>query len=445
VRLGLSNVPLRAALALIVLSLATLPPPTGASHNDDDPVPIAAFVVVASDLGAPRGLVHHEGDRVLALTEAGELWSLNATHREQVGTVPLDVGNDLDPTGLDRDASGALLVDGWRGAHRFADGVAEPIVPYHDGFFGPDGRLYFIEPESRGDQYVAVLVAVDEVRRVERILELPFGYDAAFAPDGDLFVVGWGSGDVARVDLATRTWEHLGRVGGGLGDIAVDALGRLYVASGYYRSVERFDFATGEHVLLGEGISGATPRLVFAGTRLWVTTGSEGWSAPPHPNVVGYFETGVEGFSGFHPEFDLAPLPNLVLGNVEERILDESGDAREIVFTVTNEGGSWMGPGWGAYAHRATYESPSFGTCIRYSPTIEGCNERWIGRVAHGAQLAPGESVELVIPWDAQDALGAQHVTVEVNRAWQPFESTHDDNVASFRTYVKLDTPVGGL
>lgn len=443
----MSNVPLRALLALLVLSVATLPPPTGASHNVDDPVPVTSFAVVASDLGAPRGLVHHEGDRVLTLTEAGELWSLNATFRERVGTVPLDVGNDLDPTGLDRDASGALFVDGWKGAHRFADGAAAPVVPYRDGLFGPDGRLYFIEPEPRGDSHVQVLLAVDGLRRVERVMDVPWAFDAAFAPDGALFLLEWSSGQVARADLTTRTWARLGAVGGGLDDVAVDSLGRLYVAHGHAQTVERFDFSTGEHVLLGKGISGAAPRLAFAGTKLWATTGPEGWSPAPHPNVVGYFETGIEGFPGFHPAFDLAPLPNLVLANVEERILDESGEVREIAFTVTNDGGSWMGAGWGAFAHRATYHSPSFGTCVRHSTTIEGCNERGIGGVAYGAQLAPGESVELVIPWDTRDdhVLGAQHVTVEVNRAWQPFESTHDDNVASFRTYVKVDTPVGGL
>lgn len=422
-------------LALILLPLA----PTSAAWHDEEP--FLPFHVVHVGFGETTSIVS-EGDTAHVIARDGRQWRVDAD-----GASPLAPLAASDIRAVERDGNGRLYVTEWMETYVHDGADRAPFVDMGHGRFGPDGRLYFIEQEDLGDgNYRSIIHAVDHERHATQIAELQgYLYRPTFGPDGTLYAMSVFDGMIHAMDIATGTTApHAALRTSGIRDLAVDTGGRVY-AIGYAGSIIRADAAGAEPVLVARAPSGDEPRLTFVGDALFVANSNAAGYVLIDTDLDGDGTKDLAGFPGFQPFLHVPSPADLVITHVADRPVDVTGIHHEVTITVTNLGGSWVNGGWHAVLKQAAYVG-LIGGCIDLDPAfVHGCMDVSFASAHVDHDIAPGETREIIVPWDATLHAGTQKLTAKVNIERIRMESDRTNNEMTFFAHAHVASPVGGV
>lgn len=298
---------LRLAAAILVLgSTFAASPGAGAS----DPTTSDATYTPAMSL-APGEFSGFAGSAEGLLVLVGQNASSSTLRfvRPDGTVADTPAGNVRDLTAVDA-LGRAVVYDNARWNVRLTDGASSTVIAtsFEPTAFGADGRLY-------GCAYThgAGLLGAYDSSRILTTHDVECGGSFVASPDGALHA--WIGTRHLRYDPATGDSTLLPGVRERRSALAFDAVGGAYVllAAPGGLKLARVDTATGGTTnLTSIPVANATGgALQFAGDRLYVAAFHS--VAGDRAAEIGSVQLGVEGFTGFHPSFDLPAAPDLVV------------------------------------------------------------------------------------------------------------------------------------
>lgn len=373
---------------------------------------------VANRLGAVGGAVS-DVDGVV-FTRGGALARASAT-----GITHEDSGPTFSPRGVASTADGEHVASWGESIVALGQDGAVVMPVGGDLAFGPDGRLYVAAASGPA----AGVHAIGTDRSFERVASLA-AEQVAFAPDGTLYAT---SGRfVHRVDLGGATTVVAGPGIDDLQGLAFDLAGRGYVAERRTGTVHRFDPAGGGLAPFAEGL-GHRNDLAFAQSRLFATVAVAGPAAVR--DGVAYFETGVEGFGGFTPSFDLAGYGDVQVAGLDIDPPAEVGDAgtRTVTIHVENVGASTVpGPYYVALLKRGLVAGPG---CAGECGDFDG-DVRVIGIRHEDLALPASGSGAITFSWDTTGHVGDYTLSASVHPSFEAIDADPGNEVAQRDTFV---------